>query len=346
MEKYPKISVVILNYNGLNDTLNCLKSLDKCTYPNLDIILLDNGSPNTDEPKVLEKIQQKNYRFIATGKNLGFAGGCNYGIEIALKEGKSEYVYLLNNDTEVEPDVFERSVEVAENDSKIGIVASKSFYYGKRDTIESAGFDLLDCGDVVARGRGKHSSELNRDEELLGVCGAAMLLRCSMLREIGLLDHEFFLYSEDSDLSLRAVVCGWKCWYAHKSVIYHKVSVSTSKVRNHKFNVMARLNALKAYYYNIPLTVLLLNLPFVLIRAVVLVLASFVFLKWRVAFSFCHAIGSFFYNLPKILKKRKAVMKMRKISAWYILKRQKSFIPTYWNYFVEIIWRGRKSVWE
>jgi len=347
MENWPRVSVVILNYNGLTDTINCLKSLDKCTYPNLEIILLDNGSKvDSEDVKILSQVQQRNYRFIDNKKNDGFAGGCNRGMEIVLKEGLSKYVYLLNNDTEVVADFMEEAVRVAEADDRIGSVASKSFYFGDREVIESAGLTLLDCGDMVARGRGKHTSFFMDDEELLGVCGAAMLLRVDMLKEIGLFDEEFFLYSEDSDLSLRAITAGWKCWFAHRSKIYHKVSASTRKVRNHKFNVMARFNALKAYYCNLPMVVLLINSPIVLFRALALVLASFVFLKWRVAFSFVHAYGSFLMNFRKIKRKRKLVMARKRVSVWHILKLQKSFVPVYWNYFKEIILKGRRSVWE
>jgi len=199
---------------------------------------------------------------------------------------------------------------------------------------------------MVPRGRGKRSGLFMKDEELLGVCGAAMLLRVDMLKEIGLFDHDFFLYSEDSDLSLRAVTYGWRLWFAHRSKIYHKVSASTRKVRNHKFNVMARFNALKASYYNLPMIVLILNFPLVLVRGIILVLASFVFFKWRVAYSFVHAYGSFIADFRKIRRKRRNVMANKRVSAWHVLKLQKSFFPVYWNYFVEIILKGRKSVWE
>jgi len=346
MGNWPKVSVVILNYNGLTDTINCLKSLDKCTYPNMEIILLDNGSPNGTDPDVLAKIQQKNYRFIDNKKNDGFAGGCNRGMEIVLAEGKSKYVYLLNNDTEVEPDFMEEAVRVAEEDDRIGSVASKSFYFDNREIIESAGLTLLDCGEVVARGRGKHTSLLMDDEELLGVCGAAMLLRVDMLKEIGLFDEEFFLYSEDSDLSLRAVATGWKCWFAHRSKIYHKVSVSTRKVRNYKFNVKARFNQFKAYFCNMPWIVMIINfVPFVL-WSLLMIFGSLLFLKWRITFSFFHAIGQFFRNFRKVLKKRRKVMERERVCPWHILKFQKSFIPVYIGHFKEIILRGRKSVWE
>ena len=138
-EECPRVSIVILNYNGLTDTLNCLKSLDKCTYPNLEIILIDNGSPNGTDPKDLAAVSQKNLRFIDNKKNDGFAEGCNRGMEIVLKEGLSKYVYLLNNDTEVEPDFMEEAVKVAEEDDRRGIVATKSFYFDNREIVESAG---------------------------------------------------------------------------------------------------------------------------------------------------------------------------------------------------------------
>ncbi|MFA6917985.1 MAG: glycosyltransferase family 2 protein [Candidatus Gracilibacteria bacterium] len=343
----PQISIVILNFNGLTDTVNCLKSLDKCTYPNLDIIVIDNGSkPEGNDVKVLSEIQYKNYRFIDNKKNDGFAGGCNRGMEIALKEGKSKYIYLLNNDTEVEPDFMEEVVKVAEGDDRIGIVASKSFYFDMREKVESAGLTLLDCGEVVARGRGLHSSQIMDDEELLGVCGAAMLLRVDMLKEIGMLDEEFFLYSEDSDLSLRAVTTGWKCWFSHRSIIYHKVSATTRKMRNYKFNVHARYNQFKAYFYNMPAFVMLANfIPFV-IWSFVIVFGSLVVLKWKIALSFFHAGGQFFKNFNKIWKRRRKIMALKRVSSLHILKLQKCFLPVYFEHFKEIVLRGRKSVWE
>jgi len=370
MENWPRVSIVILNYNGLADTLNCLKSLDKCTYPNLEVILIDNGSPDPENVRILAEDSRlrgndirkveipafagmtkdagmtRSYRFIDNKKNDGFAGGCNRGMEIVLAEGKSKYVYLLNNDTEVEPDFMEEAVRVAEQDDRIGIVATKSFYFSDREVVESAGLTLLDSGEVVSRGRMKHSSNLMDDEELLGACGAAALLRVDMLREIGLFDEEFFLYSEDSDLSLRAVTMGWKCWFAHRSKIYHKVSVTTRKVRNYRFNVKARYNQFKAYFCNMPVFVMVVNfIPF-FVWSLLMIFGSLIFLKWKIAFSFFHATGQFFRNFGKVMRKRRAVIKKCRISSWHILKLQKSFIPVYLGHFREIILKGRKSVWE
>lgn len=191
-----------------------------------------------------------------------------------------------------------------------------------------------------------HSNRLMDDEELLGACGAAALLRADMLREIGLFDEEFFLYSEDSDLSLRAVCSGWKCWFAHRSKIYHKVSATTRKVRNYKFNVKARYNQFKAYFCNMPWAVMIVNfIPF-LVWSLAMIFGSLIFLKWRIAFSFFRATGQFFGNFGKVMRKRRVVMKRSRVSAWHILKLQKSFIPVYLGHFKEIILKGRKSVWE
>lgn len=347
LSEWPKVSVVILNFNGLTDTLNCLKSLDKCTYPNLEIILLDNGSnPDGNDVKILSEIHQRNYRFIDNGRNYGFAGGCNRGMEIALEEGQSKYVYLLNNDTEVTSDFMEEAVMVAEKDDRVGIVATKSLYFDMRETVESAGLTLLDSGEVVARGRGQYYGELMRDDDLLGACGAAMLLRIDMLKEIGLFDEEFFLYSEDCDLSLRAIVAGWKCRFAHRSKIFHKVSATTRKIRDYGFNVKARYNQFKAYFCNMPFVVMIVNfIPF-LLWTIVLILGSLLVFKWKIALSFLAASGRFFKNFGKILHKRGKVMAVRRVSCWYIWKLQKSFIPVYFGHFREIILKGRKSVWE
>lgn len=338
-----RVSVIILNYNGLADTLHCLKSLENVNYPNFEVMVLDNGSSGNDA-KILGECGIKNYRFIDNKKNLGFAGGCNRGIELTLMERRSEYVYLLNNDTEVDKEFLFGVVEVAERSEQIGIIASKSLYFDNRDIIENAGHYLLDCGDVASRGRGMRSEEFNKEEGLLSACGAGVLLRVSMLKEIGLFRDEFFLNYEDVDLCLRALIMGWKCIYAPKSIIYHKVSASISKGRSYELNLRAQVNQLKAYYYNIPMTVLLVNSPFVVLRILIVVIGGFIFLQLRMVRVFLHAHCKFFGEFIAIMQERKRLLPKKRVSSWHILKKQKNFLSVYFGYFLEIVLRRRKSV--
>lgn len=368
----PRVSVVILNYNGLEDTLKCLDSVFKCDYPDFEVIVLDNGSTGSvngvkadlggvsRDVKVLRAYKHENYRFIDNGRNLGFAGGCNAGMKMVLEEGKSKYIYLLNNDAEVDKDFLRKAVEAAEEGEKqadaedeagagkrIGIVASKSLYFDKRDVIENAGHLMLNSGDAYSRGRGEPAGKFTEKEDLLSACGAAILLKCDMLREIGLFDEDFFLIYEDVDLTFRAVVTGWRCVFVPESIIYHKVSATIVKHRDYKMTLRGQVNQFKAYYYNTPLPVLVLNSPFVLLRFLMMVIGGLLFLQWRMVRIFLHAYLILLKNLPTLLKKRRFVMKHRKLSSWYIFKKQRNFIPYSFKYFWDIVVaRKRKSIFE
>jgi len=238
------------------------------------------------------------------------------------------------------------AVKVALQAGNMGMVASKSLYFDNRNIVESAGLSLLNCGDMISRGRGKSKEKFNKNEELLGACGAAMLLKCEMLKEIGVFDEDYFLYSEDSDLSLRAVYLGWKCFFAHKSVIYHKVSATTSKSRRHDMNVMAQYNIFRAYFTNVPFSVLLLNFMFILIYWLFVPIFSVLFFRWKITKVFCSAQYMFFKNLGKMMKKRKSFSSMKKCKSLHFWRLQKNFFPVYFGYFIDIVLKGRKSVLE
>ena len=150
----PFVSILLVNYNGLQDTLECLESLKACTYPAFEVLLFDNGS-SPEQVDMFACYAMQNYRFVANNENLGFGVANNKGVEMVVQEGKAKYIYFLNNDTVVEPDFLSSSIALAERDEKIGIVASLSLQYAHRDLVENAGHQFLDCGDVVPRGRGK-----------------------------------------------------------------------------------------------------------------------------------------------------------------------------------------------
>ncbi|HBB03203.1 MAG: glycosyl transferase [Candidatus Peregrinibacteria bacterium GW2011_GWF2_38_29] len=339
---FPKVSIVMINYNGLQDTIECLGSLKKCVYPNFEILLIDNGSEESQSKAIFEFKMEKLRTFISK-ENLGFAGGNNFVVRYVLKENKSDYIYFLNNDTIVEPDFLNKAVEAAEKDLKIGVVAGLSLQYANRHLIENAGHDFLNCGDFVPRGRGFKREELNGRCEILGACGADSLYRVETLKQCGLFDESFFLNYEDADLSMRCILYGWKCVYEPKSIIYHKVNASIKKVRNYAYALRSQGNLLKAYFYNTPALVLLLNMPFFIFRDISVILTNLIFLKFEIVRLFLHSRFVFLRNLKAILKERRARMKHKHVSSWYILRKQKFFLKKYFRYFVEIILKGRGS---
>src|SRR3989344_4022189 len=137
MNKSPRVSIIILNWNGVNDTIECLDSLKEITYPNYEIIIVDNGS-KWDDVKILSKKFGKYIRIIKNDKNYGFAEGNNIAIRKVMEENKSKYVLLLNNDTVVDKKFLDELVKTGESDEKIGIVGPIIYNYYTKE-IDFAG---------------------------------------------------------------------------------------------------------------------------------------------------------------------------------------------------------------
>jgi len=221
-----KVYIVVLNWNGKEDTLECLKSLRITSYDNYRVILVDNGSEDDSVVAVKENFPE--VEVVETGKNLGFAGGNNVGIEYAMGKG-ADYVYLINNDTTVDPDYLKELVAVAEADPKVGAVGSKICYHSEPDRIWFAGGKIN-----WLKNKGEHigldeidKGQYDETGEVGYLTGCSLLLKREVVEKIGVLEDDYFLYYEDADYSQRVKNAGYKVMYAPKSKIYHKVSRST-----------------------------------------------------------------------------------------------------------------------
>lgn len=230
--RFPKVSIIIVNYNGIDDTLECLNSLKSLSYPNCEVIVIDNASRNASS--ALNRIYNDfpNVKIISLGQNLGFAGGNNVGIDYALKQQKAEYVLLLNNDTVVAPDFLKKMVEADESDKDIGIVGAKIYYHSDPTRIWYNG------GYLNWTDGGKHKEynqiDANPNDAKIKptnfVTGCALLIKTETILKIGLMDESFFMYYEDIDWSLRAKEAGYKTVIATGAHIWHKVSRSAIKM--------------------------------------------------------------------------------------------------------------------
>lgn len=230
---HPRVAIIVLNFNGLKDTIHCLKSLLKTKYPNFRVIVADNGS-KIDESKILaKKFRDKRFRFIRLSKNLGFSGGNN---EI-LKNVKDKYVVLLNNDTEVTPKWLDPLAETLENDAKIAVVQPKILWMDNKKYFDYAGAcgGFLDMfGYPFTRGRIFYTQEKDEGQydkacDIAWASGAAMIIRKRVLDNIGFLDERFFNYMEEIDLCLRINRAGYRIVSEPKSIIYHKGASTASK---------------------------------------------------------------------------------------------------------------------
>jgi GT2 family glycosyltransferase len=219
--KDPKVSIIILNWNGLADTIECLESLKKITYPNYEVIVVDNASSG-DDVKVLGERYGDYIHIIQNDRNYGFARGNNVGIRYALDKG-TDYVLLLNNDTVVAPDFLDEMVKVAESDERIGIVCPKMYLYSQPDKVHFDGAVKVSLWWGTLTDRLKPGDERPViDTEF--ATGAAMLVRRRTLEQIGLLPEEYFFGIEDIDYSLRALRHNFKIVVARKATVWHKIS--------------------------------------------------------------------------------------------------------------------------
>ena len=209
--KSPKVAIIILNWNGLDDTIECLDSLQDIVYPNYEVIIVDNGSQG-DDVIAIEQGYGSYVQIIENQINLGFAGGNNVGIKYALRND-NEYILLLNNDTVVEPHFLNELIEVATKDELIGIVGPKLYYYNDRSLLQ------------LPEWYGKVG---NVPKEMSFISGAAMLIRRTVLEKVGLLDEEFYPgYGEDWDFCQRVGESGFKLICVPSSAVYHKSGAST-----------------------------------------------------------------------------------------------------------------------
>ncbi len=233
----PLVYIIILNWKGWQDTIECVESCLKLTYTSFRILIVDNGS--TDGSEFILHKRFPGIELIQTGKNLGFAGGNNIGIARALANS-ADYVWLLNNDTAVDPDSLSELIKVAETDERVGIVGSKILYYDDPKKIWFAG-GIWNKNQSFTRHRGSNEVDAGQYDDISSVdfiTGCSLLARFSMINEIGVMKEDYFLYWEDIDWNVTAAERGWKILFAPRSRIRHKVSASTidrSRIQSYYF---------------------------------------------------------------------------------------------------------------
>jgi GT2 family glycosyltransferase len=240
----PKVSIIILNWNGKQNTINCLESLKLTTYTDYEITVVDNGS--TDGSLEYLKDNHPDIKLIENGKNLGFAEGNNVAIKEILKRTEIKYIALLNNDTLVEPDWLEHLVNSLESDDYMGSCQPKILSLINPDTIDAVGISIDRCGRAYQEGYNeKDSDKYSEIREVFGVCAGAALYRTKMLKQIGFFDKDFFAYYEDVDLAIRARLFRWRSFCVPQAVIYHIHSATLGSESPFKKYLLER----NAYYY-------------------------------------------------------------------------------------------------
>lgn len=257
----PLVSVIIPNLNGEKLLPDCLSSLRKQEFKDFETIIVDNGSTDGS----INFIRQSHHWvdvIIENKENLGFARACNQGIMAS----RGKFIALLNNDTEAHPEWLKQLVAAAERYPEIGMFASKTLFFDRRNIIDTTGH--LMYPDGLNRGRGRLEVDLGQYDDKVDVffpSGCAGFYRREVFDDIGLFDENHFAYGDDTDIGLRARLAGWGCVFVPKAVVYHKYSMTTGEYSPEKVFLVER-NRIWIVWKYFPLKMIILSFFYSFLR--------------------------------------------------------------------------------
>ena len=335
------IPIIIVNWKGVHDTLECMNSVFNLTHPFYKIYLVDNYS-NDGSVEILKKKFQSNPKveLIFNNKNLGFTKANNEVFRLILKdEPVPNFIALLNNDTIVEPNWLSSLIEVAE-EHNAAIVASKMIDYYDRRKIDNAGHLMLNTGEILPIAHGKPVSQYNNIVDNVGACAGACLYSSEMLQDIGLFDEYFTTGYEDAELGVRAMIAGYKSVYDPRAIVYHKMGSSIKKVFNYEYALSIQKKILYTYLKLIPTANLLMNLPFIILRYSIILLVQLLLGRFTHFKIILQAIKEIFIDdITAIKKSRNDSKKIRKLSSLAVSRQQTFFLTNnlkrFYQYYIQ-----------
>ncbi len=296
-----QISIIVLNWNGKLYLNDCLASIYNQSYKDFEVIFVDNAS--TDDSVNFIKKNYPRAKIIQNKENYGFAKGNNIG----MKQAKGEFILILNADTKLDNDFLKEIIKPMKN-SKVGMVSSKIILKDSRK-IDSIGLKMM------VSGLAKDIKNEDEAKNIIAPCGGAALYRRKMLEDIKLngqyFDEDYFLYSEDLDLGLRAILRGWKAAYAKKAKVLHIHSAATKKTTTYN-QLLSHRNNLWTIMKDFPTSILIKYIiPVLFIQ---LITIGYYFIKLKpitiLRLKFAALLG-----IHKMLAKRRIIQSKRKISA-------------------------------
>ena len=254
----PDVTIVIPNYNGIAYLGACLRSVEKQEGVSAEVLIVDNGS--TDGSQEYIRTEFPACRLICLEKNYGFCRAVNEGFRYA----GSEYVILLNNDTEIEPDFALRLLTSIQKDRKRFSCQACMIQYHDHSKMDDAGDFYCVLGWGMARGKGRPVENYRSGQKIFSSCAGAAIYRKSLTERLGGFDEAHFAYLEDMDLSYRAKLAGYYHWYEPEAKVYHVGSGTSGSRYNHFKVVHSAGNNLYLIYKNMPLIQIIVNSPLLL----------------------------------------------------------------------------------
>lgn len=231
----PLVHVILVNWNGFDDTVACVESCLALTYEAFKVVVVDNGSADGSGERLRQRFAgAERVEVLLTGRNLGFAGGNNIGIANAIG-AEAEYVWLLNNDTTVDPEALSALVSAAEEHPEDGMFGSKVYFYDRPQTLWYAGGFIRPQREGSAYHRGLEEVDRGQydvSEVVDYITGCSLLVSTDLIHEIGPMAEDYFLYWEEVDWCARALAAGRACRYVPASRVWHKVGASVGSVNS------------------------------------------------------------------------------------------------------------------
>ncbi len=312
----PKVAVIIVNYNGREYWPELTASLRLTHYPSADwqVIVVDNNSD--DDSLDWLKNNYPEAVLLPQSRNCGFAEGNNIGMRYAL-DRDFDYIFLLNQDTVVTPDWLQPLVNLLQSDEQIGAVQPKLYLWPEKNKFNTVGnrIHFLGFGYGEASGQ-EDQGQYAVIREINYPSGAAVLLRATALRQVGLFNEEMFMYLEDLDLGWRLWLAGYKCLLAPTSIIYHKYDFKRGQKQVYWFERNRQFNLLTNYR----LGTLVLIFPAWLIME-----AGQFYYAWRSGWLKEKLRAAFVFTRPeiwiKIGEQRRRIKKIRQVSDRFLLKK-------------------------
>ncbi|PJF28450.1 MAG: glycosyltransferase family 2 protein [Phototrophicales bacterium] len=307
---HPKVSIITVGYNSLEDLKRCLPSFMAQQYPNFEIVVVDNASK--DGTASYLSAHFPSVRLYRAERNLGFSGGNNW----AASEAEGEYLAFINPDTTVKPDCLYWLVETLQ-DRSVGIATPKILMMSQPDRINTCGNDVHYTGYGYLRGWSQSADSMNTPERVFSVSGAAFLIRKDLFLQLGGFDENFApAYVEDTDLSWRAMMCGYSAVYVPSSVVYHDYTMGFGPQKYHWLERNRYQMILKNYDWR----TFALLLPAILLSEVV----AWGYATMRGTAHMRAKLKSYGWlvrNLGAILQARQRVQSLRRVKDREILRR-------------------------
>ncbi len=249
--EYPKVFILVLTWNYIDLTLDCLQSLQKLNYPNYKIVMIDNASSDATVETVHKQCPE--VIVLTNSENLGYSRGNNVGIRYAYKNG-ADYFLIMNNDTIIDPNALTELVKVAERSDDIGFVTGKSYFYDKPNIIQVIGkveappspyFPNVGQGEIDI-------GQYDQEKEFDYIDNVYVLVKKNVYEKIGGYDSDFFMYCSEIDWCARAKKKNIKIFYTPKAKLWHRVSASLGGKSTSYKNFLLRKFAILFYWRNFP----------------------------------------------------------------------------------------------